>query len=124
MQEQTKLVKVSARESGVVELETTQKIKTSTKKRIGRKTFLTLSAPVFMFFLLIGTPIVLNAQLFGPPNFKCNKDKLHGAAVRFSQDPKRLILGQTCEVTIYNRNQEKVSNKGFSLTSENRDSRV
>ena len=85
----------------------------SPKSHKSRENFL---KRLFIFFTLVGafTVVCVHAQ-----TFDCKKDKLDGSTIRFLPDPSSLTVGQTCDVTIYNRSGKKVSGNSFSLSSDN-----
>jgi hypothetical protein len=77
-----------------------------------------------LLLLLVCVATNANAQLLGPPNFNCKRDKLHGGTVRPTPDPSNLLLGQKCEVVVINSRGNNVSAKGFRVSSDNRSVRT
>ena len=105
--------KVTANKGSAMGAETIQNTRENLKIQKSRGNFLIVSISFFLFF----TTTVFSQ------NFNCKKDMLDNSTVRVSPDPLRLTLGQNCEISIFNRNGNKVSNKGFSVTSNNRNVR-
>ena len=72
--------------------------------------------PLLLFFILAGmcTDNSMYAQIFD-----CKKDKLDRDAMRFSVDPLNLTFDQHCDITVYSSKGKKVSEKDFTLSSNN-----
>ena len=94
---------------GAVGAETTLKTRANQKVHKNRRTFLTVSGLLVLFF-------VINAFA---PSFNCKKDRLDSSTVQFSIDPLHLIFGQRCEISVFNHNGKKVSDKDFRISSSN-----
>ena len=58
----------------------------------------------------------VNAQLFG---FNCKNDELNEKTVRLPAEVSSLILGQRCEVTVFNAKGRSIPGNSFTLSSSN-----
>ena len=85
------------------------------------RVFLTRGLSSLLFFILIVNWSVDNSYA---QSFDCRRDRLHAGVIQFSHDPSSLILGQSCQISIFKSNGRMVnSTKDFRLTSDNRNVR-
>ena len=97
----------------------------SLKSHMSRRNFFTRGILPLIFFIIIVFWSAENsyAQLFST-KFDCKSDKLHAGVIQFSSDPSSLILGQSCQISIFKSNGKKIENiKDFTITSDNRNVR-
>jgi len=78
---------------------------------------------VLVFFVICAYS-VSNVYAQRRPNFNCRNDQVHSGVVQFSTDPSNLIIGQQTEVRVFDNRNRRLSDRGFSLTSNNRNVRI
>ena len=71
----------------------------------------------FLVFAIISTCVINSAKA---QRFNCNRDRLHSGTVRFSTEPSGLIIGQRCEISVFDSRGRKVNDRDFSISSDNR----
>jgi len=111
---------VTANSSGIMEADTILINERSLKRQTSKRNFLNRNVYLFYLFILVCMFTVnnVNAQ-----KFNCQKDRLHAGSIQISPDPSSLILGQSCEVSVFNSKGKRVNSKFYRITSENRNVR-
>ena len=88
-------------------------------KKSGR--LITRGIAPFLLFMLID---IWTFNCCYAQSFDCKKDKLHAGVIQFSNDPSSLILGQSCEISIFNSKGKRINKvNDIRITSDNRNVR-
>jgi hypothetical protein len=111
-----KTSEAAANQSWAMEADTISKNGSNPKSHTSRRNILMQRIPLLLFFILVG--MCTNHSVYAQ-FFDCKKDKLDRDAIRFSIEPSSLTFDQQCGITVFSSKGKKVSEKDFSLTSNN-----